>query len=103
MSFLRAGVLAVGLFVAACSGVVGAGGEAPLAAHDAAKADASSVPDWGPLEVANEAGAQDELQATPDLGNGPAVSGCVSCHTDKDRLYALAPPVPHEGEESGGG
>ena len=30
------------------------------------------------------------------------ISGCVACHTDKDRLVALA-PEEEEAEESGGG
>ena len=34
----------------------------------------------------------------------PQLNGCVRCHTDKDRLYELAPPEPpSEEEESGGG
>lgn len=44
-------------------------------------------------------------ETTGDANGEPApLPGCVACHTDKDRLYALAPPEPPgEEEESGGG
>lgn len=99
---LLPGLLALSLLWAGCSGVVGAGGEnAPPA--DAASGEVAVAPDWGAGDLAHDAEATEDAESVADLAEGPAVSGCVSCHTDQDRLYALAPPVPHEGEESGGG
>lgn len=65
-----------------------------------------STPDMETITVSDL--AFDEVRDVPDGGcevevsERLKVSGCVSCHTNKSMLMALAPPMKKE-EETGGG
>ena len=88
-----------------CTGTVG----------EDAPSDDIELPDVGAAEtqVGTDTGFtldshDDEVSSVPDvvadLHVGPQTTGCIQCHTDKDRLFELAPPEePSEEEESGGG
>lgn len=91
----------ISFLVFSCSSISESEVVTDLHGADFATVDLLERPD-GPttidiLEVELAAGRIGDGQA------GPQPSGCVLCHTDKDRLYALAPPLPPVEEESGGG
>jgi hypothetical protein len=73
---------------------------------DAAVTDAADAPDdtTGADQQGKDgtSGADVAAEAFEDI-HGQGVSGCVACHTDKDRLKELAPEEPEEEEEGGGG
>ncbi len=98
-------LLMLSILSLSCTGIIGAGG-----ATEETEETGSAMPD---LIAADDdvvrAGDSREHTSSPEtageMREEPApLAGCVACHTDKDRLYALAPPEPpDEEEESGGG
>lgn len=101
---LRVSAIFLALVLSAACGPVGAppgdvdGRAIEIAAAEVGlNPDIAAVPEWR-----DERNVQSELVA--DITLPPQATGCVQCHTDKDRLVALAPPEPPlEEEESGGG
>ncbi len=120
---LASGLMAAALFVAACESAT----EEPLAedttiGQNDVVADVGVAPedvytpgpDLAPLDtggggqdliadLAEDTGSVGGPDVAADVPVVPVVSGCVTCHTDKERLMALAPEEPHHGEEGGGG
>ncbi len=90
----------------ACSSVVGESWPEPEQGQDIpfpetrgeTTADLAALPD-GTGDAAP--GTDIVPEVTVDL-QGPKVSGCIACHTDKETLVALAPEEEPE-EEVGGG
>ncbi len=112
-SWWRRILLAGTFLISSCTGTIGADAPADdFGAGDVGSLEVEAPPDIAlPLDVMDVMSSGDlgddgrvVPEVSGDLPQGPQTTGCIQCHTDKDRLYELAPPEPPtEEEESGGG